>query len=70
MNTHRKWEETHLSRNDARSACSASQDERELADLGQPCSHDPLDVLAGLWQEEGQDQRRQNELQEQPRVIA
>lgn len=55
---------THLPRNDACSAGSAPQDEGELADLGQACGHDPLDVLAGLRQEERQDQRRQDKLQE------
>lgn len=58
--------ETHLPRNDTGSACSAPKDQRELADLGQPCGHDPLDILAGLGQEERQDQGCQDKLQEQP----
>lgn len=65
-NTDRKWVETHLPRNNAGSARSAPQDKRELADLGQPRGHDPLDVLAGFRQEERQDQCCQNKLRECP----
>lgn len=54
---------THLARNDAGSARPAPQDEGQLADLRQPRGHDPLDVLAALRQEHGQDQGRQRELQ-------
>lgn len=66
QNTYKKWVETHLPRNDAGSAGSAPQDKRELADLGQPRGHDPLDVLAGFRQEERQDQCCQNKLREGP----
>lgn len=70
MTKHLLITNTHLPRNNARSACSAPQDERELADLGQSCGHNPLDVLAGFRQEERQDQCCQNKLQEGPRVTA
>lgn len=64
--THSTWLQTHLPRNDASSACSAPQDKRELADLRQARSHDPLDVLTALRQEERQDQSCQNKLREHP----
>jgi hypothetical protein len=55
---------THLPRDDACSSCSAPQDKGELADLGQPCRDDPLDVLTALWQDKRQDQSCQHKLQE------
>lgn len=55
--------QTHLPGDDSGSACPAPQDQCELADLGQPGGHDPLDILACLGQEQGQDQGCQDELQ-------
>lgn len=54
----------YLPRYDPCSACSASQNKREFTDLCQSCWDNPLDILAGLWENQRKDKHCQDKLWE------
>ena len=47
---------SHLSRNDSSAPGLAAKHKRELADLCQPCRHQPADVTRAAWQDGGENQ--------------